>query len=141
MLDRSARSSMDYAQLIKIYGTDAEAERRYSPVVCQSCVVREVQGDPDPKRISTSYIERQNLTMRMSMRRYTRLTNGFSLKLENHAAATAIHFMHYNFARIHGTVGCRRHCRVLGTCGPIRPRRRPGKRHRRLIAPRRCVAG
>ena len=95
---------IDYAQLIKIYGADAESERRYSPVVCQSCVVKEIQGEPDPKRISTSYIERQNLTMRMSMRRYTRLTNGFSRKLENHAAATAIHFMHYNFARIHRTI-------------------------------------
>ena len=95
---------IDYAQLIKAYGADAESERRYSPVVCQSCTVRPVQGDPDPKRISTSYIERQNLTMRMSMRRYTRLTNGFSKKLENHAAATAIHFMYYNFARIHRTV-------------------------------------
>ena len=90
---------IDYAQLIKVYGADAESGRRYSPVVCQSCVVREVQGEPDPKRISTSYIERQNLTMRMSMRRYT-----FSRKPENHAAATAIHFMHYNFARIHRTV-------------------------------------
>ena len=95
---------IDYAQLIKVYGADAESERRYSPVVCQSCTVRPVQGDPDPKRISTSYIERQNLTMRMSMRRYTRLTNGFSKKLENHAAATAIHFMYYNFARIHRTI-------------------------------------
>ncbi len=95
---------IDYAQLVKIYGADAESERRYSPVVCQSCTVREIQGDPNPKRISTSYIERQNLTMRMSMRRYTRLTNGFSKKLENHAAATAIHFMYYNFARIHRTI-------------------------------------
>ena len=95
---------IDYAMLIKVYGADSESERRYSPVVCQSCTVREIQGDPDPKRISTSYIERQNLTMRMSMRRYTRLTNGFSKKLENHAAATAIHFMYYNFARIHRTI-------------------------------------
>ena len=95
---------IDYAMLIKVYGADSESERRYSPVVCQSCTVRPVTGDPDPKGISTSYIERQNLTMRMSMRRYTRLTNGFSKKLENHAAATAIHFMYYNFARIHRTV-------------------------------------
>ena len=97
---------IDYAQLIKIYGTDRESEARYSPVVCKDCVKRPIMGDPDPDRISTSYIERQNLTMRMSMRRYTRLTNGFSKKLENHAAATAIHFMHYNFARIHRTVRC-----------------------------------
>ena len=95
---------IDYAMLIKVYGADVESERRYSPVVCQSCTVRPMQGDPDPKRISTSYIERQNLTMRMSMRRYTRLTNGFSKKLENHAAATAIHFLYYNFARIHRTI-------------------------------------
>ena len=95
---------IDYAMLIKVYGVDSESERRYSPVVCQSCTVRPIQGDPDPKRISTSYIERQNLTMRMSMRRYTRLTNGFSKKLENHAHQTAIHFMHYNFARIHRTI-------------------------------------
>ena len=95
---------IDYAMLIKVYGADSESERRYNPVVCQSCTVQEIQGDPDPKRIWTSYIERQNLTIRMSMRRYTRLTNGFSKKLENHAAATAIHFMYYNFARIHWTI-------------------------------------
>ena len=97
---------IDYAQLVKIYGPDEESERRYSPVVCQECVVKKVTGDPDPKHISTSYIERQNLTMRMSMRRYTRLSNGFSKKIENHAHATAIHFMHYNFARIHRTIRC-----------------------------------
>ncbi len=95
---------IDYAQLIKVYAIDQESERRYSPVVCQSCNPRPVMGDPNPKYISTSYVERQNLTMRMSIRRYTRLTNAFSKKLENHAAATAIHFLHYNFARIHRTV-------------------------------------
>ena len=95
---------IDFAQLIKVYGADPDAERRYSPVICQACNPKPVMGDPNPKYISTSYIERQNLTMRMSMRRYTRLTNGFSKKLENHAAATAIHFMYYNFARIHRTV-------------------------------------
>ena len=95
---------IDYAQLIKIYGSDPGDERRYSPPVCIDCAVKTIQGEPNPNLISTSYIERQNLTMRMSMRRYTRLTNGFSKKLENHAAATAIHFMHYNFARIHRTI-------------------------------------
>ena len=95
---------IDYAQLIKVYAIDQESERRYSPVVCQSCNPRPVMGDPNPKYISTSYVERQHLTMRMSIRRYTRLTNAFSKKLENHAAATAIHFAYYNFARIHRTI-------------------------------------
>ena len=71
---------------------------------CIGCKKVEVTGDPDAKHISTSYVERQNLTMRLSMRRFTRLTNGFSKKPENHAAAVALHFMHYNFARIHTTL-------------------------------------
>lgn len=96
-------SQVDYAQLIKIYGA-GDSERRYSPVECLGCVPTPVTGNPDPKHISTSYVERQNLTMRMSMRRFTRLTNGFSKKIENHAAAVALYFMWYNFGRVHQTL-------------------------------------
>lgn len=92
---------IDYAMLVKVYGNDPEAEKRYSPAVCTACDKQPKIGDPNPKHISTSYIERQNLTMRMGMRRFTRLTNAFSKKLENHIAAIAIHCMHYNFVRIH----------------------------------------
>ncbi len=79
-------------------------EKRYSPAVCLGSKVEKVTGSPDPKHISTSYVERQNLTMRMSMRRFTRLTNAFSKKLENHAAAVALYFMYYNFGRVHQTL-------------------------------------
>ena len=91
---------VDYAMLIKLYG-HAKDERRYSPgeVIGIETIVR--SGRPDPRYISTSYVERQNLTMRMSMRRFTRLTNGFSKKIENHEAAIALHFMYYNFCRVH----------------------------------------
>ena len=93
---------VDYAQVIKVYGGESkEEQRRYSPADCISVEKKVITGKPDEALISTSYIERQNLTMRMSMRRFTRLTNGFSKKLENHMHAIALHFMHYNFARPH----------------------------------------
>ena len=97
-------SGVDYAMLVKLYGADSEQEKRYSPAQCIGAVPTVVMGNPHPKHISTSYIERQNLTMRMYMRRFTRLTNGFSKKLQNHAAALALYFMYYNFARIHKTL-------------------------------------
>ena len=95
---------IDYAMLIKIYGStepEKEARRRYSPAVCVGTDTRIIQGKPDKAHISTSYVERQNLTRRMSMRRFTRLTNAFSKKLENHMYAIGLYFMHYNFARPH----------------------------------------
>ncbi len=96
---------VDYAMLVKIYGADAEApEKRYSPPVCLAAEKTVVMGHPDEQHVSTSYVERQNLTMRMAMRRFTRLTNGFSKKVENHMAAVSLHFMHYNFGRPHKTL-------------------------------------
>ena len=97
-------SGIDYAQLIKLYGNNPEAERRYSPAQCIGADIRTVTGSPDPAHISTSYVERQNLTMRMGMRRFTRLTNAFSRKVENLAAAVSLHLMYYNFGRPHKTL-------------------------------------
>ena len=98
-------ADVDYAQLVKLYGSPSEDEaRRYSPAKCIGCLSKPVTGDPDPKHISTSYAERQNLTMRMHMRRFTRLTNGFSKKLENHVHMIALYAVFYNFTKIHKTL-------------------------------------
>ena len=98
---------VDFAQLVKLYGQpegETSTESRYSPGECTGAKKKRVVGNPGPNLISTSYVERQNLTMRMSMRRFTRLTNAFSKKIDNHAAALALYFVFYNFCRIHKTL-------------------------------------
>jgi len=98
------RDGVDYSQLMKHYESPKGAEGRYSPGLCIGVERKTILGNPDPKHVSTSHVERQNLSMRMGMRRFTRLTNAFSKKLENHAYAVALHFMVYNFCRPHGTL-------------------------------------
>jgi len=103
-VDMAFDGMIDYAMLIKQYGLPQGPDTRYSPPVCIGARKRRVNGMPDMERASTSFVERQNLTMRMSNRRFTRLTNAFSKKLENHKYSLALHFMHYNFCRIHQTL-------------------------------------
>jgi hypothetical protein len=97
-------ADIDYAMLIKLYGQPQDVETRYSPAECIGTQPQRIQGNPASEHISTSYAERQNLSMRMAMRRMTRLTNGFSKKVENLGHATSLYFMYYNFARIHSTL-------------------------------------
>ena len=103
-ISSSKVADADYAMLHKVYGASTPDESRYSPATCIGCDMKVVSGDPDPKHVSTAHVERQNLTMRMSMRRFTRLTNGFSKKLDNHGHAVALYYMHYNFCRVHKTL-------------------------------------
>src|ERR1700730_9371877 len=97
-------SVIDYSMLVKVYGEAPEGQRRYSPAICTGAHKYRVEGSPDPKHVSTSFVERSILSTRMGNRRMTRLTNGFSKKAENHAHMMAIYFMHYNFMRIHQTL-------------------------------------
>jgi len=103
-IENAYGGGVDYAMLQKIYGPDPEGEKRYSPAACIGAEKIVISGKPDVKHVSTSYVERQNLTMRMCMRRFTRLTNAFSKKVENLTHAVALHFMYYNFARVHKTL-------------------------------------
>ncbi len=97
-------NDVDYAQLVKVYGTEPAGDGRYAPPRVTETVSTPITGNPDPRHICTSYVERQNLTIRMMCRRFTRLTNAFSKKLANLKAALALHFAYYNFCRIHATL-------------------------------------
>jgi IS1 family transposase len=103
-IDAGLSDRVDYAQLVKVYASDREGEARYSPPEVVDAVPTPIFGNPDPKRICTSHVERQNLTMRMQIRWFTRLTNGFSKKWENLWAALCLHFAYYNFCRVHGSL-------------------------------------
>jgi hypothetical protein len=106
-VDDAFGTDIDYAQINKIYGFDLDhpGRTKYSPAICIGAEKREINGTPKSRHISTSFVERQNLTMRMSMRRFTRLTNAFSKKVENLSCAVALHFMYYNFCRVHQSLG------------------------------------
>ena len=129
-------SEIDYAMLVKIYGASNDGESRYSPATCVGCRTGVLSGKPDPKYISTSYVERQNLSTRMGMRRFTRLTNGFSKKFENHAHQVALYFMHYNYCRVHTTLrvtpameaGLTDHVWTLAELCSLLPERKPNAR-------------
>src|ERR1039458_8678607 len=129
-------SEIDYAMLVKIYGASNDGESRYSPATCIGCRTGVLAGNPDPKYISTSYVERQNLSMRMGMRRFTRLTNGFSKKFENHAHQVALYFFHYNFCRVHTTLrvtpameaGLTDHVWTLAELCSLLPEKKPNAR-------------
>ena len=98
---------IDYAMLVKLYGRhEGQADTRYSPAECSGTRKKVIQGDPEPEKISTSYVERQNLSMRMGMRRFTQLTNAFSKRIEKHGAVLALYFLHYNYCRMHKTLRC-----------------------------------
>jgi hypothetical protein len=103
-VDQTFGIDIDFAQLVKLYGKSLEGEHRYSPAECTGAFKQVVTGDPKAKHISTSYVERSNLTMRMNIKRFARLTLAFSKKVVNHAHAVALHFMYYNFVRIHKTL-------------------------------------
>ncbi|MGA3088635.1 MAG: DDE-type integrase/transposase/recombinase [Terriglobales bacterium] len=129
-------SEIDYAMLVKLYGASHEGESRYSPATCIGCRTGVLSGKPDPKHISTSYVERQNLSMRMGMRRFTRLTNGFSKKFENHGHQVALYFFHYNFCRVHKSLrvtpameaGLTDHVWTLEALCALLPERKPNAR-------------
>jgi IS1 family transposase len=103
-IDTAFGGQVDYAMLVKLYGPSLEGDRRYSPAECTGAIKTSIQGHPDLKHVSTSHAERNNLNVRMHSRRMTRLTNAFSKKMENHAHAMALHFLYYNFVRIHQTL-------------------------------------
>jgi IS1 family transposase len=103
-VDKAFGGNIDYAMLVKVYGMPNDGEKRYSPAVCLGCQCHTVTGTPDPQHINTSYIERHNLSVRVTVRRFTRLTNAFSKKIENHAAAVALGYFAYNFVKIHRTL-------------------------------------
>ena len=103
-VDRAFGGDVDYAMLVKIYGKPEGEEKRYSPAVCIGCETHVITGTPEAKHINTSYVERHNLSVRMTNRRFTRLTNGFSKKIENHAASVALGYFAYNFIKIHSTL-------------------------------------
>jgi IS1 family transposase len=103
-VERAFGSEIDYAMLIKVFGNDAEVETRYSPAECIGTQSIMISGTPNPKHVSTSYVERHNWSVRTAMRRYTRLSNGFSRKIENHSAAVALNYFAYNFIKIHRTL-------------------------------------